>query len=134
MKKFIAVTEVKKFVEDIKDGEFFGLTFERVMPKCIHCDHADKKYIGMTHCPVCGAELSFTRESICQKGVANPMNPADTPKGTGESARKAMEDNRLKYYDINVKDKAGNRIGGYRQTRIENIKVIHYRGDEYIVC
>lgn len=124
-------SEVKSFIESIKNGVFFSMYFERVAAKCIKCNKASKNWNGLTHCPICGELLSYDRETIAQKGV---KNPADHIKltGTGISAKEALDMNVIKYYDINAIDKDGNK-GGYRSARIENIKRIKANGIEYIV-
>lgn len=122
---------VKEFIENIKDGVFFSMYFIRVAPKCLKCQKSDKKWVGLTHCPICGEPLSFERETVAQKGVSNPAKHIHLT-GTGESAKEAILDNRIKFYDVNAVDKNGNK-GGYRQARIENIKRIKAYGTEYIV-
>ncbi|MBR4315729.1 MAG: hypothetical protein IKP65_01980 [Alphaproteobacteria bacterium] len=126
--KFIRPVEVKNLINTIKKGKFFSLFFERVAPKCPHCNKSNKKWKGLTHCPICGTELSLERESIAQLGIYNPRDNSIAPKGTGISAKEALEDNLLKYYDTNAEGK-----GGYRTARIENIRRITYEGVDYFV-
>jgi hypothetical protein len=130
--KTINASEVKSFIESIKDGVFFSMHFERVAPKCLKCNKANKNWNGLDICPVCGEPLSYERETIAQKGV---KNPADHIKltGTGISAKEALENmNVVKYYDVNAVDNKGNK-GGYRSTRVENIKRITYEKVDYFV-
>ena len=117
----------KKMIENFPKGKIFSMFFERVAPKCIACNHADKKWkaMGLTHCPHCGQALSFERTTLAQRGIENPKNPADKPKGTGVSAKEAMVNNVVKYYDVNA--------GGYRSARMDKIKFVQMNGKKYII-
>ena len=127
--RIIHLSDVKPLIESIQHGKFFSMFFERVAPKCTHCQKSNKKWKGLTHCPVCGSPLSLERETIAQLGVSNPRDTSIAPKGTGISAREALdEQNVVKYYDTNAGDN-----GGYRSARIENIRRITYAGNDYIV-
>ena len=126
--KFIRPSEIKNFISTIQKGKFFSLFFERVAPKCPHCEKSNKKWQGLTHCPICGTELSLERESLAQLGVYNPQDKNQKPTGTGISAKEALQNNLLKYYDMNAGSK-----GGYRTARIENIRRITYEGVDYFV-
>ena len=128
---FIHLADVKPIIENIQRGKFFSMFFERVAPKCTSCGKSNKKWKeqGLTHCPICGNPLSFERETIAQLGIANPRDISITPKGTGISAKEALdEQNLVKYYDTRADGK-----GGYRSTRIENTRRITYEGNDYFV-
>jgi predicted ATP-dependent serine protease len=123
--KFITSDSVKGLIESIEKGKFFSMYFERVAPKCESCDKSNKKWKGLTHCPVCGAELSLERETLAQKGIENPYYESDKPNGNGVSAKEAIEQGVVKYYDANAK--------GYRSCRTENIMRITHNGIDYHV-
>jgi hypothetical protein len=131
-KQFIRKEDVKALIESVKKGKFFSMHFERVSPKCETCNKSSKKWVGLETCPICGAVLSFERETIAQKGVENPANPADKPNGLGISAKDALEMNWVKYYDCNAINKDGSK-GGYRSCRLENIKRITIDKVQYFI-
>ena len=132
MPKFITPAEVKSLVKSVKHGQFFSMVFDRVAPKCTACGKSNKRWHSLTHCPECGAPLSFERETLAQLGVHNPSNTDVTPKGTGESAQEALDDGRVKYFDPQIDNHNGTH-GAYRQCAIENIKRLKVNGEEYIV-
>ena len=115
-KKFITANEVKSLIENVKKGQFFSMHFERVSPKC-------EKWVGLETCPICGNALSFERETLAQRGVENPHNPADKPNGNGISAKEAMAMDWVKYYDVNAVNNDGSK-GGYRSCKVDKIKRI----------
>lgn len=134
-KRFISASEIESLIATLGRGELFSIHFERVAPKCQSCGKSNKKWLaeGLTHCPICGGELSFERESHAQLGVAHPSNELITPRGVGESAKDALEEGRLKYFDMDVVDPRNGKRGGYRQAAIENIKRITIKGVDYFV-
>ena len=125
MTKTASIITASAIIDSVKNGEFFAVTFTRTAPKCEHCGKSNKKWIGLTHCPICGAPLSLERETLAQKGVAHPQNTAITPNGNGESAKEARADGRIKYYDP--------QICQYRQFHISNVRRLKVKGIEYIV-
>lgn len=127
----IRKNEVKEMIESIKDGKFFSMYFERVAPKCLKCNKANKNWKGLKYCPVCGEPLSLERETVAQKGVHNPASHIKLT-GTGISAKEAFDNGVLKYYDVNAIDEKGNK-GGYRSVRIETIKRIKMNGEVFHV-
>ena len=122
-KKFITAHDVKSLIESVQKGKFFSMHFERVAPKCEKCNKSNKKWIGLETCPICGAVLSLVRETLAQRGVENPANPADKPNGNGVSAKEALEMDWVKYYDCNAVNKDGSK-GGYRSCKVDKIKRI----------
>ena len=70
------------------------------------------------------------RESTCQLHVQNPRNTDLTPKGTGESAKEAMQDGRIKFYEPHH---PGDMNGVYRQCRISRVNTIKIHGVVYEV-
>ena len=135
IKKFVAPSEITSILATLGRGELFSLHFERVAPKCMDCGKSNKKWLaeGLTHCPHCGGELSFERESHAQLGVAHPSNELITPKGIGETAKDALEDGRLKYFDMDVVDSRNGKRGGYRQASLSNIKRLTVKGVDYFI-
>lgn len=121
----IAKSMVASIIGLVKSGEFYAVTFTRTAPKCLKCGKSNKKWIGLTHCPICGEPLSLERETLAQNGVAHPQNTSLTPNGNGESAKEARADGRIKYYDP--------QICQYRQFYAESVKRLKVRGVEYIV-
>lgn len=134
-KQFVRPSDVAALIKSIARGELFSLHFKRVAPKCTACGKSNKKWAaeGLTKCPFCGAELSFERESHAQLGVHNPSNELITPKGVGESAQEALQDGRLKYFDMDVVDDRNGKRGGYRQAAIENITRMTIKGVDYFI-
>ncbi|MBR2771882.1 MAG: hypothetical protein IKD78_07705 [Bacteroidales bacterium] len=120
-KKIVSKSDVMSLIQSVPRGRFISVVFERVAPKCPVCGKSDKKWAGLDECPFCKAKLSKERESLCQFGVSHPQDESNTPKGTGETAKQAMADGRIKYYDPQIKNANGT-LGGYRQCRAENIK------------
>lgn len=114
-KQFIRKNDVKALIESITKGKFFSMYFERVAPKCEHCEKSNKAWKHFENCPICGQPLSFERKTLAQKGVENPAD-GNKPNGNGVSAKEALENGVVKYYDANA--------GGYRSCRIDNIKRI----------
>ena len=131
-KQFIRKEDVKALIESVKKGKFFSMHFERVAPKCETCDKSSKKWVGLETCPICGAVLSLERETLAQRGIENPADIADKPNGNGVSAKDAMEQGVVKYYDCNAVNKNGVK-GGYRSCRVENIKRITIDKVQYFV-
>lgn len=131
-KHLITIADVESIINTVKNGEFYSVVFTRTAPKCLHCGKSNKKWVGLTHCPICGEPLSLERETLAQNGVHNPQNEEITPKGTGESAKEARADGRIKYYDPQILNANGTR-GGYRQFHISSVKRLRVRGDEYEV-
>ena len=132
MAKFITPSEVVSLVKSVKHGQFFSMVFRRVAPKCTACGKSNKKWWGFTHCPECGAPLSFERETLAQTGVHNPSNTDITPKGVGETAQEALACGRIKYFDPQVQNPNGT-LGGYRQCAAVNVLKLKVGGEEYIV-
>ena len=131
--RFVKSAEVNALIASLNKGEIFSLFFERVAPKCLSCNKSNKKWKGLTHCPICGEPLSLERESMGQKGIENPADKADKPNGNGVSAELAEELwNVLKYYDMNAVSNNGVK-GAYRSCRIDNIKRITFRHTDYYV-
>ena len=131
--KTVKPYEVENLINSVRKGEIFSLVFERVAPKCKTCNKSKKSWRGLTHCPDCHTALSFERETLAQRGIENPANPADKPNGNGESAVEAAENGRLKYYDMNATNPHNAIKGGYRQCYIANIKRLTMRGVTYEV-
>lgn len=127
--KLTTEKQVKEIIATIAKGEFAGVTFVRVAPKCERCGKSDKKWTGLTTCPHCGGKLSLERTSLVQFGV---VGNADTPKGTGETEQQALENGRLKFYDKNAVKKDGTK-GDFRQCRINLLKRLAVKGVEYAV-
>ena len=129
---YINKEQLKAIIHSIPDGKFFSLFFTRVAPKCESCGRSNKKWAGLTICPKCGGALSLTRETLAQKGVANPGGCA-APTGDGVSAEEAEArwDN-LKFYDRNAKNPDGT-IGGYRQAKYSNVLRLRVDGVDYVV-
>ena len=130
--KVISPEQVAGIIDDIKRGQFFTMVFNRVAPKCTACGESNKKWQGLLDCPKCGARLSYVRETIAQTGVSNPHNESIKPKGTGESAKEAKLDGRIKFYDMNAINPDGTK-GGYRQCRAEMVREIKTNGIEYVI-
>lgn len=135
-KKTITITQeqVAAIINDVVKGKIFTIGFNRVAPKCLACDKADKKWASLTHCPKCGAELSLLRFSQAQKGVANPKTAQKPGEGAykGVSAKEAWQDGVLKYFDGAAINKSGGR-GDFRSARLDSIFRIVTDGVEYIV-
>ena len=130
--KFIHKDEVIGLIKSVPRGRFISVVFERVAPKCPVCGKSDKKWQGLDECPYCKAKLSKERESLCQFGVSRPQDEKNTPKGIGESAKDAMADGRIKYYDPQIKNPNGT-LGGYRQCYANNVKKLVIDHIEYQV-
>ena len=130
--KYISQDEVVDLVKSVPNGRLISVLFERAAAKCPVCGKSDRKWNGLEFCPNCGARLSKERESLCQFGIRNPQNTDIAPKGTGESAREAMADGRIKYYDPQVKNANGT-VGGYRQCYAYNVKRMVINHVEYRV-
>ena len=131
-KKFVTKNEVMDLINSVPNGRFISVIFQRVAPKCPKCGKSNKKWNGLSVCPDCGEPLSYERESLCQFGIRNPQDEANTPKGTGESAKDAKLAGRIKYYDPQVKNANGT-LGGYRQCYAENVKRMVIDHTEYVV-
>lgn len=129
---FIRPEQAKALIENVKKGQFFSLHFERVAPKCEHCEKSNKAWKHLENCPICGQPLSFERETLAQRGVENPADIADKPNGNGISAKEAMAMNWIKYYDVNAVNKNGVK-GAYRSCKLENIRRITINGVEHYV-
>lgn len=131
--KYITSADVKGLIDTVKNGELFTMVFDRVAAKCPKCGKSNKKWNGLDVCPICGTPLSKERFTRAQLGVANPTHTTKPGEGKykGESAQDALADGRLKYFDMDAPADGGN--GNYRQTRIDNIKRLHVRGEEYMV-
>lgn len=127
----ISSADILDIINTVSAGEFVSLMFTRVAPKCQHCGKSNKKWIGETHCPECGGELSLERFTMAQFGIHNPSN-CSAPKGTGESNKQANAKGRLKFFDMNAKNPDGSK-GCYRQCHIDLIKRMTVKGVEYIV-
>ena len=130
--KFIRPEEVMSLVKSVPNGRFISVVFERAAAKCPVCGKSNKKWNDLEFCPECGAKLSKERESLCQFGIHNPQNEAIAPKGTGESAKEAMLDGRIKYYDPQIRNANGT-LGGYRQCYAHNVKKMVIDHIEYRV-
>lgn len=96
--------EVPRILETIKGAEFFSLQFFK----------AD----------------GTPREAQAQLHVANPRNEKITPNGKGESAHKALEGGRIKFYETHNKME---RTGVYRQCRIDRLISLKVKGTTYLV-
>ena len=131
VKKFITTQEVEGLVRGIKRGQLFSMHFKRVAPKCTSCGKSNKKWQGLTVCPECGAPLSLERETMAQLGVHNPSNETIAPKGVGETAQEALENGRIKYFDMNAQENG--KRGGFRQAAIENVTRLTIEGVDYFV-
>lgn len=106
MKRFyITTAEIPAIVSGINRGEFFGVTFRK--------------------------KDGTLRTARAQRGVSNPTN-APKPNGTGESAKQALQAERLKFFDSTVVNPDGSR-GNYRQARFCAILEICYNKTLYIV-
>lgn len=132
--KVITIAEIPNLIDQVRDGQIFSLIFNRVAPKCVACEKSDRKWIELSHCPICGTPLSHERFTRAQKGVANPTT-AQKP-GTGQyvgvSAQQAAQNGVLKFFDMDSKNKNGGR-GDYRSARFEMIRRLAIAGTEYIV-
>ena len=71
------------------------------------------------------------RRALAQFGVANPAHVA-APNGTGETAKQALENGRVKFFDASVENPDGTR-GAYRQARFTAIITISGNGQTFIV-
>ena len=135
MANIINHKQAAELINAVKDGEFFGISFIRKAPKCTGCGRRNAKWTDRTTCPHCGSELSFTRDSVCQKGVCNPGNPDVTKPGEGlyrgESAAEAWERGNIKFYDVNAKE--GDGRGGYRTAGLAEIYRVRVGGIEFEV-
>ena len=156
MANIINHKQAAELINAVKDGEFFGISFTRKAPKCTGCGRRNAKWTDRTTCPHCGSELSFTRDSVCQKGVANPGNPNVTKPGEGlyrgkgvanpgnpnvtkpgeglyrgESAAEAWKRGNVKFYDVNAKE--GDGRGGYRTAGLAEIYRVRIGGVEFEV-
>jgi len=114
---------------DDKDGtKVFGLTFKRKNKKCLECNKSTAKLNQFDNCPTCGSILSTVRTMGCRFGVTNPTSEP-VPNGNGESFEEALENGRIKVFDMNAQGKYGR--GGYRQFYWDNILSIRIGGVEY---
>ena len=104
-RSYITIEDIPAVVANIAKGEFFGLTFRK--------------------------KDGSLRKARAQRGVSNPTN-APKPNGTGESAKQALQAERLKFFDSTVVNPDGSR-GNYRQARFCSILEICYRKTLYIV-
>ena len=71
------------------------------------------------------------REANAQLHVQNPRNTDLTPNGRGESAREAMQDGRIKFYEPHHAGLNGE--GVYRQCKISRVNSMKIKGITYIV-
>ena len=118
---------VKSFLDGIKNGVMFGVTFTRRTPKCTGCGRSLKSFIGKDTCHFCGSKLSFEGRSVAQKGVHKANENASRH---GISAKTAANTyGLLQFYNVN----ADNKKGGYRSCGFAEIKSIRSNGIEYIV-
>ena len=102
--KYICESEVPAIISKIKGAEFFSMKYIK----------KDGSY----------------REATCQLHVSNPRNEAITPNGKGETAREALKDGRIKYYEAHH---AETKQGVYRQCRIDRLVSLKIHGVTYNV-
>lgn len=103
----ITETEAKNIIKNITKGRFFGMSYKKK-------DGTD-------------------RHAICQLGVKNPINADITPKGTGVSAKDALEKGRILYYEPNHRNEDGTTSPAYRSACISRLQKIVYNGITYKV-
>ena len=133
--KYVKSEDVRNLILDnVRGTQMFSMVFDRVAAKCPVCGKSNKKWNNLEKCPICGEELSKERFTRAQLHVQNPKHTLVPGTGMyiGESNEEALEDNRLKYFDMDAIGRDGGK-GDYRQTRIENIKKIKLNGEEYLV-
>jgi hypothetical protein len=118
-------------------SRYFGVFYKREMPKCLKCNKANKKWQGMTKCPVCGSELSLYRTASGQIGVQNPRVGVTKP-GTGAASPTGGFNDRLAeygnitYYD-SIRDDAGEMKKDYRTFKLANLMRLSFAGEKYVV-
>lgn len=93
--KYIKEQEIAHKIETIPNGMFFNITFRK--------------------------KDGSLRTAVAQKGVHNTKDPNKAPKGTGESAKQALNAGRVKFYEPHHKNADGSITGEYRQAKVENI-------------
>ena len=130
MKK-INSNEVVEMIRKNSKNKIFSMIFERVNPKCEKCGYASKKLIGIDECPRCNGKVLKYAFATARLGVVEPkyaLKPG-TGKFKGESFEEALQQGRLKYFDMTKDDGKGD----YRSCLISNIKNIKINGERYMV-
>lgn len=87
--------QVKALIESIPNGSFFSITFQK--------------------------KDGTIRKAVAQKGVHNPKNELKKPKGTGISAKEALKNDVVKFYEPHHKNADGTTTGEYRSASISRI-------------
>lgn len=103
---YITENEVPNLIRNITNGKFFNITFRK--------------------------KDGTVRSALAQRGVSNPSKHAP-PTGTGESAREALNNGRIKFYECKHKNDDGTVTGEYRQASISRVLDITTDGTTYVV-
>jgi hypothetical protein len=99
--------ELAEKVKEIPNGMFFSITFRK--------------------------KDGTIRNAVGQKGVTRPKDARKTPKGTGVSAREALEKGLVKFYEPHHKNDDGTVTGEYRQADIRRVLSLTAGKTKFIV-